>query len=320
MGWAGFNCSLPHKVAVIEHLDGLGKSAAIMGAVNCAVRRGNRYIGENTDGKGFLQSLRELVDPAGKSLVMFGAGGAARAIGVETRAGRRGAITVVNRDRGRGARAGRSPEREDAGAGDARRPGPGDYRSPRRNRHRRQRHLDRPLPGCRRAARPRPRSLQARHGRRRRHPQSAAHPACRAMPQSAAARVLDGLGMLVNQGVIGIKYWTGVDVDPPYAAQASRALRPAGRLTELRPAPSRSADTFWRIAGDSCILDLVSIKHKIMEWPQSREAERAAILTIGSENYTPCARLGFERKRNYSQPGALSLPKGPFSGVQFSED
>ena len=35
MGWAGFNCSIPHKVAVIEHLDGLGESAAIIGAVNC---------------------------------------------------------------------------------------------------------------------------------------------------------------------------------------------------------------------------------------------------------------------------------------------
>ena len=58
MDWAGFNCSLPHKVAVIEHLDGLGESAAIMRAVNCAVRRGQGLIGENTDGKGFLMSPR----------------------------------------------------------------------------------------------------------------------------------------------------------------------------------------------------------------------------------------------------------------------
>jgi shikimate dehydrogenase len=43
MNWAGLNCSLPHKVAVIEHLDGLGESARIMGAVNCAVRRGSSY-------------------------------------------------------------------------------------------------------------------------------------------------------------------------------------------------------------------------------------------------------------------------------------
>ena len=43
-----------------------------MGAVNCVVRRQGQYIGENTDGKGFLASLREKIDPAGKSMVMFG--------------------------------------------------------------------------------------------------------------------------------------------------------------------------------------------------------------------------------------------------------
>ena len=39
MGWGGFNCSLPNKVEVIQYLDGLGESAEIIGAVNCAVRR-----------------------------------------------------------------------------------------------------------------------------------------------------------------------------------------------------------------------------------------------------------------------------------------
>jgi len=57
-------------------------TARRIGAVNCVVRRDDQLIGENTDGKGFLQSLRELIDPAGKSVVMFGAGGAARAIGL----------------------------------------------------------------------------------------------------------------------------------------------------------------------------------------------------------------------------------------------
>ena len=103
MGWAGFNCSLPHKVAVIEHLDGLGESAEIMGAVNCAVRRGDTFIGENTDGKGFLKSLRTVVDPRGKRVVMFGAGGAARAIGVELALAGAAEITVVNRSEARGA-------------------------------------------------------------------------------------------------------------------------------------------------------------------------------------------------------------------------
>src|ERR1700741_1307704 len=102
MGWAGFNCSLPHKVAAIEYLDGLGESAAIMRAVNCAVRRGNQYIGENTDGKGFLLSLEGIVDPRGKRVVLFGAGGAARAIGVELALAGASSISVVNRSPERG--------------------------------------------------------------------------------------------------------------------------------------------------------------------------------------------------------------------------
>jgi shikimate dehydrogenase len=102
MGFRGFNCSLPHKVTVIAHLDGLGDSAAVMGAVNCVVRRDNRFIGENTDGKGFLRSLQALEDPRGKSVVLFGAGGAARAIAVELALAGTNHITVVNRSEQRG--------------------------------------------------------------------------------------------------------------------------------------------------------------------------------------------------------------------------
>jgi shikimate dehydrogenase len=102
MGFRGFNCTIPHKVAVIEHLDGLGESAALMGAVNCVVRRGDRLIGENTDGKGFVKSLRGLIDPAGARVVMFGAGGAARAIGVEVALAGATHVTVVNRSAARG--------------------------------------------------------------------------------------------------------------------------------------------------------------------------------------------------------------------------
>ena len=102
MDSAGFNCSLPHKIAVIEHLDGLGESAAIMRAVNCAVRRGNKYLGENTDGKGFLMSLAGIVDPRGKRIVLIGAGGAARAIGVELALAGAHSISVVNRTAERG--------------------------------------------------------------------------------------------------------------------------------------------------------------------------------------------------------------------------
>ena len=75
MGWVGFNCSIPHKVAVIEHLEGLGQSAEIIGAVNCAVRRDGNFIGENTDGKGFVESLRQEVDPTASGWSCLGLAG-----------------------------------------------------------------------------------------------------------------------------------------------------------------------------------------------------------------------------------------------------
>lgn len=98
MGWIGFNCSLPHKQTVIPYLDELGTSAAIIGAVNCVVRRGERLIGENTDGQGFLTALRPIVDPGGRAVTILGAGGAARAIAVELALAGAAEITIVNRD------------------------------------------------------------------------------------------------------------------------------------------------------------------------------------------------------------------------------
>ncbi|OUT67201.1 MAG: shikimate dehydrogenase [Planctomycetaceae bacterium TMED10] len=102
MGFIGFNCTIPHKVSVIQYLDGLGDSAALMGAVNCVVRRGVQWIGENTDGKGFVESLCRRFDPVGKNVVLFGAGGAARAISVELCLAGIAGITIVNRTAERG--------------------------------------------------------------------------------------------------------------------------------------------------------------------------------------------------------------------------
>ena len=101
-GFKGFNCTIPHKVEVIQHLDGLGESAELMGAVNCVVNRDGKLIGENTDGKGFVSSFKELADPAGKSLALLGAGGAARAIGVEMALAGVREIHLVNRSETRG--------------------------------------------------------------------------------------------------------------------------------------------------------------------------------------------------------------------------
>lgn len=102
MGWVGFNCSMPHKVAVIDHLDGLGESAELIGAVNCVVARDGGLIGENTDGRGFVEAMRELRHPAGIHVVVLGAGGAGRAIAVESALAGAARITVVNRNVSRG--------------------------------------------------------------------------------------------------------------------------------------------------------------------------------------------------------------------------
>ena len=83
MGFRGGNFTMPHKVAVLPLLDELTEAARLMGAVNCWWRHDDRLLGDNTDGKGFLQSLRGRVDPAGRRFAILGAGGAARAIAVE---------------------------------------------------------------------------------------------------------------------------------------------------------------------------------------------------------------------------------------------
>ena len=94
----GINCTIPHKMNVTRYLDELSESAKLIGAVNTIVNTNGKLFGENTDGKGFMESLRENgVDPKGKKIVILGAGGAARAISVELSLAGAGSITIVNR-------------------------------------------------------------------------------------------------------------------------------------------------------------------------------------------------------------------------------
>jgi shikimate dehydrogenase len=211
MGWAGFNCSLPHKVTVVEHLDELAESASVIGAVNTVVHRDGRLIGENTDGKGFIDALRSVVDPAGKSLVVLGAGGAARAIAVEAALAGAPDITIVNRDRQRGSELAatigeRTPARARLVAWD------GAFRVPDGTDilvnatsvglypdvdARVDVDVETLRPGLIVAdviPNP-PRTRLIRDAEER------------------ACTVLDGLGMLVNQGAIAIRLWTGVEPD-----------------------------------------------------------------------------------------------------------
>ena len=210
MGFRGFNCSLPHKVTVIPHLDGLGESAAVMGAVNCVVRRGDKLIGENTDGKGFLKSLETEIDPKGKSVVLFGAGGAARAIAVELGLAGTRQITIVNRSETRGAElVGLLRDKLKLDATLA--VGNGDYAIPAGT--------DIVINGT-------SIGLYAPEARLALDVNSLQpgmvvadvifNPVRTRFLDDAAARgcrAIDGLGMLVNQGIVGVQYWTGLTPD-----------------------------------------------------------------------------------------------------------
>ena len=222
MGWAGFHCSIPHKITVIDHLDGLGESAEIMRAVNTVVRRDNLLIGENTDGKGFVQAVREITNPAKKSIVLFGAGGAARAVGVELALAGASEITVVNRSRQRGQALvdllnERTPTSAKLQLWDRTITFPGsthivinatsiglfpDVDG----------HLDIDMSSLR----PDMVVVDGIHN----------PPRTRLIREAEAlgCTVLDGLGMLVNQGVISVKYWTGQDVDPSVMRQTVEDL------------------------------------------------------------------------------------------------
>jgi shikimate dehydrogenase len=102
LGFKGANFTIPHKVAVIPYLDILSPAAELAGAVNCVNRVGDKLHGDNADGKGFYQSLRETCDPAGLNVALLGAGGAARSIAVELALAGVNEITIVNRSPKRG--------------------------------------------------------------------------------------------------------------------------------------------------------------------------------------------------------------------------
>jgi shikimate dehydrogenase len=103
MNMRGINLTIPHKVKVLEYLDELSEAAEIIGAVNIVVNDGGRLWGENTDGKGFLTALAKAgVDVKAQNIAILGAGGAARAIGVECALAGAGRITIVNRGKARG--------------------------------------------------------------------------------------------------------------------------------------------------------------------------------------------------------------------------
>lgn len=99
-GMRGINLTIPHKVEVMRYLDEVSSDAQVIGAVNTVrVDNEGRLIGENTDGKGFLRGIRQDagMDPKGKRAVVLGAGGASRAVVTELLLAGVADLLVVNR-------------------------------------------------------------------------------------------------------------------------------------------------------------------------------------------------------------------------------
>jgi shikimate dehydrogenase len=209
MNFAGANCTIPHKVAVIPHLDALTQTAQKIGAVNTIVRQPDgTLLGENTDGKGFIKAVEEAgLDLEGIRTVVLGAGGAARAISVELAVAGASHITLVNRTPAT-AQALATQVQERTGVTTDAVAWQGEYRAP----HDTQLLVNATsialFPNVNEV-------VPVDYGALR-----AGLLVCDVIPnppdtpflqkaRTAGAQTLDGLGMLVYQGAIAFKMWTG---------------------------------------------------------------------------------------------------------------
>ncbi len=98
-GIYGLNVTIPHKQNVIPFLDSLSREARLMGAVNTILGQGKKLVGANTDGEGFISSLQQEADyeVKGKQVILLGAGGAARALGVALGINHAREVVILNR-------------------------------------------------------------------------------------------------------------------------------------------------------------------------------------------------------------------------------
>jgi len=95
---SGCNVTIPHKENVIKHLDKVTRRARLIGAVNTIVVKGGKLCGDNTDGRGFVKAfkLNTSKAPKGKRIFIFGAGGGAKAVAFEMALSGARSITVCD--------------------------------------------------------------------------------------------------------------------------------------------------------------------------------------------------------------------------------
>jgi shikimate dehydrogenase len=222
-GMRGVNLTMPHKVAVLDHLDAVADDARLIGAVNTVIAREGRLLGENTDGKGFIESLTSDrgVDVRKARVLILGAGGAARAIAVELALRGAPSLAIANRSAARGeALAMYIGEKTNCETSF--------------------------LPWSSRISVPGDVDVLVNATSIGLYPDTEAMPdidfgtirpgmvVCDVIPnpprtaflaeaERQGAAVLDGLGMLVNQGAIGFRHWTGLAA--PVAAMREALAR-----------------------------------------------------------------------------------------------
>ena len=99
LGIIGVNITIPHKESVIRFLDDISEEARLVGAVNTIVNKDRKLVGYNTDGSGYMASLKEELgfNPKSKRIIIIGAGGAARGILAALATQKPKSITVANR-------------------------------------------------------------------------------------------------------------------------------------------------------------------------------------------------------------------------------
>jgi shikimate dehydrogenase len=215
LGLAGLSVTMPHKTAAAHACDELADDAATLLSVNTVTAVDGRLVGSSTDGEGFLRSLADAgVDPSGQTVLLLGAGGAARAVSLAL--GRAGAQVRVS-------------ARNSAAAAETAGLGRGSV-EPWEDRHEcalRSRIVVNATPIGMAGRDPdgmpiNPDQIEAAHT----YIDLVYHPLetnfLRVARERAAARV-DGLGMLVHQAALQVERWTGFDAPVDAMRTAAKA-------------------------------------------------------------------------------------------------
>lgn len=103
MNFSGINLTMPHKIEAMKYMDEIDKSAKLIGAINTVTLKDGVMKGYNTDGLGMVASIEDAgYSLKGKTVVVLGAGGAARAICVECALAGAKKIVIINRTAAKG--------------------------------------------------------------------------------------------------------------------------------------------------------------------------------------------------------------------------